>query len=253
MSRPWLLIQLSDPHIGAASMDGDAVKRLRAAVDSVRSLPDRPDAVLVSGDLTEAAADTEYELVRELLAELEQPVYVLPGNHDDRDSLRRHFDVPGGAGAPVQYTVDHGPLRLVVLDSTRPGEARGELDSQRLAWLDDALKAAPDRATLIALHHPPLVTGIAPWDEIGLPAGDRHALAEVLRRHPQVRRLVAGHVHRTMVADLAGVSVLAAPSTYFQARLHFAAEAIEPAAEPPGFAVHAFLDGQLTSHIQPMG
>jgi Icc protein len=253
MTRPFLLLQLSDPHVGATWGDGDPVAGLTRTVESVRRLPDRPDAVLVSGDLADHAADGEYEFVRELLARLDVPVYVLPGNHDDRDTLRRHFDLPGAIGTPVQYAVDLGPLRLVVLDSTRPGEDRGELDRQRLTWLDAELAAAPDRITMIAMHHPPLSTGIAAWDEIGLPAADRGALGEVLERHPQVRRLVAGHVHRTIAAELAGRAVLAIPSTYVQARLNFSSDEIELVAEPPGFAVHALRDGELASHVQPVG
>jgi len=215
-------------------------------------MPDVPDAVLMSGDLADNAADAEYELVHELLAQLGAPVYVLPGNHDDRDALRRHFDLPGAVGTPVQYTVALGPLRLVVLDSTRPGEDRGELDADRLSWLDAELTGAPDRVTLVALHHPPVSTGVAAWDEIGLPAADRRALGAVLDRHPQVRRVVAGHVHRTMTAELAGRAVLVAPSTYIQTRLNVNSQEIETAAEPPGFAVHALLDRELASHVQPV-
>ena len=252
VTKPFLLVQLSDPHIGATWADGDSVAGLRAAVESVRRLPDVLDAVLMSGDLADNAADGEYELVRELLAQLGVPVYVLPGNHDDRETLRRHFNLPGAVGTPVQYAVNLGPLRLVVLDSTRPGEDRGELDTGRLRWLDTELARAPDRLTVLALHHPPVSTGIAAWDELGLPAADRRALGDVLERHPQVRRIVAGHVHRTMTAELAGRAVLAVPSTYVQTRLSFNSDEIETAAEPPGFAVHALLGGELASHVQPV-
>ena len=252
MARPFLLVQLSDPHIGATWADGDPVAGLRAAVESVRRLPDAPDAVLMSGDLADNAADAEYELVHELLGQLGAPAYVLPGNHDNRDALRRNFELPGAVGTPVQYAVELGPLRLVVLDSTRPGEDRGELDADRLSWLDAELKGAPDRVTLIALHHPPVSTGIAAWDELGLPATDRRALGAVLDRHPQVRRVVAGHMHRTMTAELAGRAVLVVPSTYIQTRLNFNPQEIETVAEPPGFAVHALLDGELASHVQPV-
>ena len=74
MTRPFLLVQLSDPHIGATWAGGDPVARLSAAVESVRRLPDPLHAVLMSGDLADNAADGEYELVRELLAQLGAPV-----------------------------------------------------------------------------------------------------------------------------------------------------------------------------------
>ena len=252
ISPPFLLAHLSDPHIGAEWADSDPVAGLAAAVESVRSMRPQPDAVLVSGDLADNATDAEYERVRELLAPLKAPLYVLPGNHDDRRALHRHFAVPGAGGEPVQYSVDLGPLRLVVLDTTRPREDPGALDAERLAWLDAELAAAPEVPTLLAMHHPPLVTGVPAWDELGLPAADRRALGDVVARHRQVRRLVAGHVHRTITAELAGRAVLSVSSTYVQARLNFDSEEIELAAEPAGFALHAVLDGELISHVQPV-
>jgi 3',5'-cyclic-AMP phosphodiesterase len=253
MSPPFLLVQLSDPHIGGEWADGDPVRGLAAAVESVRALRPRPDAVLVSGDLADHAADAEYERARELLVPLEAPLYVLPGNHDDRSALRRHFGISGAGDEPVRYSVDLGPLRLVVLDTTRPGEDPGALDAEQLAWLDAQLAAAPETPALLAMHHPPLLTGIPAWDEIGLAAADRRALAAVVSRHPQVRRLVGGHVHRAITAELGGRVVLSVPSTYVQARLNFETQKLELAAEPAGFGVHAVLDGELVSHVQPVG
>jgi 3',5'-cyclic-AMP phosphodiesterase len=251
--RPILLVQLSDPHIGATWAAPDPVGGLAAAVESVRQLPNRPDAVLVSGDLAENATADEYAVVRGLLDRIGVPVYPLPGNHDDRATLRQAFELQGDATAPVQYAVDVGPLRLVVLDSIRPGEDRGELDRERLAWLDETLMAAADRSTLIAMHHPPLVTGSAVWDAIGLPAADRLALGEIVARHPQVQCLVAGHVHRSIAAELGGRVVLAVPSTYVQAALDFEADRIVLSDDDPaGYAVHAHVDGGIASYIQPV-
>ncbi len=93
MTKPFLLVQLSDPHIGATWAGGDPAAGLKAAVESVRRLPDVPDAVLMSGNLADHAADAEYEFVRESLEQLGAPVYVLPGNHDDGTST---FPEPWG-------------------------------------------------------------------------------------------------------------------------------------------------------------
>jgi 3',5'-cyclic AMP phosphodiesterase CpdA len=252
MARPFLLVQLSDPHLGADWLGCDPVPRLAAAIEAVGALRPEPDAVLVSGDLAEHGADAEYEQARELLGRLRAPVHVLAGNHDDRAALRRGFGVAGAGGEPVRYSVDLGPVRLVALDTTRPGEDPGALDAERLAWLDAELGAAPGAPTLLAMHHPPLVTGVPAWDAIGLPAADRQALGAVLERHRQVRLVAAGHVHRAIGAELAGRPVLAVPSTYVQARLSIGSNELELADEPAAFAVHALVDGELVSHLQPV-
>lgn len=252
MSSPFLLVQLSDFHIGGGWADGDPVAGLAAAVEAVRAIAPRPDALLVSGDLADGGADAEYERVRELLAPLGTAAHVLPGNHDDRAALRRQFGLPGAGAEPLCYAADLGPLRLVVLDSTIPGEDGGALDGGRLEWLERELAAAPAQPTLIALHHPPLLTGVPVWDAIGLAEAGRRGLGEVVARHPQVRRIVAGHVHRTIAGLLGGCAVLTVPSTYVQGRLDFSARELQLADEPAGFAVHAVLDGEVSSHIQPV-
>jgi 3',5'-cyclic AMP phosphodiesterase CpdA len=251
VSRPFLLAQLSDPHVGAVWAGGDPAAGLAAAVETVLSMPVQPDAVLVSGDLSDNATDAEYEQVRDLLAPLRAPLYVLPGNHDDRGILRRHFEVPGAAGEPVQYSADLGPMRLVVVDTTLPGEVPGALDAERLARLDGELAAAPGAPTLVAMHHPAFATGVPAWDALNLPVSDRAAFAEVLGRYPQVQRVLAGHVHRTIAGQIAGRVALTVPSTYVQGRLTFAEE-IEIADEPAGFALHAVVDGEVVSHVQPV-
>ena len=251
--RPsFLLAQLSDPHIGGTWAGEGSVAGLAAAVESVRKIRPQPDAVLVTGDLADHAGDGEYDQLRELLAPLEAPFYVLPGNHDDRRALSRHFDVPGSDGEPVQYSVDLGPLRLVLLDTTIPGDDAGALGPERLDWLDSELAAAPEQLTLVATHHPPLLTGVAVWDAMGLAPSDRHGLGAVIERHPQVRRLVCGHFHRAITAELAGRTVLAVPSTYAQFRLGFTPDGIELSTEPASFVLHAVMDGELISHFQPV-
>jgi 3',5'-cyclic-AMP phosphodiesterase len=252
MSRPFLLLQLSDPHIGATWAEGDPVAKLAAAVDGVLALDPSPDAVLVSGDLADHAADDEYEQLRALLERIDAPAYVLPGNHDDREALHRHFGVPGTGGEPVRYDVDLGPLRLVVLDTTIPGEDGGALDQRQLGWLDETLAAAPDVPAVVAMHHPPFLMGIPPWDAIALRPADRERLGEVLGRHAHVERVVAGHVHRAIATKLAGRPVMSVPSTYVQGLLDFGATELALSDDPPGFAVHALLDGDLVSHVQPV-
>jgi 3',5'-cyclic AMP phosphodiesterase CpdA len=252
--EPFLVAQLSDPHVSDG--DGERARMLADAVRAVAALEPAPGAVLVTGDLTEHATASEYERVRELLAPLTAPVHVLAGNHDERAALRAAFPLADGAaaGEDYRYATRCGPLRLVGCDTTDPGRVEGRLGPDRLAWLDARLAEERETPTIVAMHHLPLLMGIRSWDAIGLTDGDRAALAEVVARHPQVRRIVAGHVHRTAFATLGGCPVFACPSTWIQALLDFGhPDRMEVVPEPPGFALHVAVAGELVSHVQPVG
>jgi len=249
MTDPVLLVQLSDLHIGGSENGVDPIPRLEAVIEAVRGLPNRPDAVLVSGDLTDDGEGGGYRIAREMLARLEVPLHVLPGNHDDRGRIRAAFDLPGEGDEPVNYSVDVGELRLVLFDSIVPGRDPGSYDPGRLAWLDRELAAQPERPTVLAVHHPPLATGVAEWDAINLDRCDREALGEVVARHPQLRAIVGGHLHRVAASTLSGCPVLAAPSTYLQVLPNYYRDEVE-FVDPPGFAIHVWADGELASQVQ---
>jgi Icc protein len=230
-----VLAQLSDPHMRLPPEDHGAGPALEAAVRAVLRLEPLPDAVIVTGDLADGAREAEYERVRELLAPLPMPVHLLPGNHDD----------PAAVGA--SYAVRVGDLRLVVCDSTIPGRDDGEVD---LEWLESSLDEDRSTPTIVAMHHVPVLTGIGGLDAIGLV--NRDTLGALLERSPQVRRVIAGHVHRGAFGILGGCGVVACPSTNLQAKLEIGAEGFTIVREPPAFAVHALLDGELVSHLQPV-
>jgi 3',5'-cyclic AMP phosphodiesterase CpdA len=238
-----ILAQLSDLHLRAEADDRGAARALRTAVDAVLALRRLPDAVLVSGDVGERGDAAEYALARELLAPLPMPIHVLAGNHDDHEALSEAF------GTPVRYTASVGELALVVCHTPLPGRLEGRLD---LEWLEAELEAARGGPVVIAMHHPPLLTGIPVLDEIGLTAEERAGLGDLLTRFPNVRRVVAGHVHRTAFAVLGGCGVVTAPSTNLQARLEIGARAFDFVPEPPGFLLHVELGEELVSHLQPL-
>lgn len=233
-----MILQLSDPHIGAP--DGDPEGDLARAVARARELAPAPDVVLVSGDLSEHGAPGEYARVRELLAPLGAPILALPGNHDDSAMLREAF--------PARIHED-GPIRVLTLDSRRPRRDDGALGAEQLARLDADLADGDGRPAIVALHHPPIATGMPFLDDIGLDPGDGAALGEIAARH-RVARIVAGHVHMTAQGLLGATPVLTCPSTWrLRARLRLGAPGYEIEDAPAGFALHVLADGGLTSHV----
>jgi 3',5'-cyclic AMP phosphodiesterase CpdA len=170
------------------------------------------------------------------MARLTMPIHIVAGNHDL-------------LAERTQFAVEAGGLRIVGCDTSVHGRDDGSLDVDALAARLDEDRETP---TIVAMHHPPLDIGL-PWlDEIGLPRADRDALAALLRRSPQVKRVVAGHVHRALSATLGGVGVVTCASTNIQAALDFEADEMALTSEPPSFLVHALLGDELVTHVQPV-
>jgi 3',5'-cyclic-AMP phosphodiesterase len=231
-----MLAQLSDPHI---RLGDDAPDRaLAAAVAAVAALDPAPDAVLVSGDLADSGDPREYARVRELLAPLPMPYHVLPGNHDDVAALEAEF-------GPAEYAVDAGDLRLVAVDSTIPGgPGDGRIPLERIE-----ARLNGGKPTIVAMHHAPLVTGVAAMDALGVPREDREGLAALLQRHPEVKRIVTGHLHRSIVGAAGGVPIFVCPGVHLQLEVDFKGGEIGTNDDPPGYALHLLLDGEVTSHV----
>lgn len=231
------------PAIRAAETNLLTERALRA----VRDLRPRPDALIISGDLTNNGLPAEYACLAEMLARLvEMPIYVIPGNHDDRAAMREHLaHLPGVTSDPefIQYTVDNLPVRLVMLDSWIKGSAAGELCDKRLAWLDRTLAAEPDKPTMVVVHHPSFPCGIRHMDQIIL--RDPAAFNAIIAGHPQVARVLFGHHHRQITANIGGHAIgIVGPGVAHIVELELFNDA--PAAwtlEPPAFLLHAWVEG----------
>lgn len=254
-----LIAQLSDPHLrtGGVLYKGivDSAATFRAAIRQVVQLRPRPDLVVLTGDLVDEGTAAEYAVAMDLLAALDLPFVAIPGNHDERAGFRQAF--AGRAWLPAEGPIhvvagDHGPVRVLGLDVTVPGEHHGMVDDAAATWLTAALAAEPERPTLLLLHQPPIMSGIPYLDEFRCFGEAR--LAEIVARFPAIVRIACGHVHRFMLADFAGRSLCTAPSTATAIALRLDPDA-RPASylEPPGFLLHHWSGAGLVTHLVPIG
>lgn len=259
MSR-FLLAQVTDLHIKAEGKLSyrrvDTAGALGRCVEHLLALPQVPDAVILTGDLTDFGRPEEYAQLARWLSRLPMPCYLMPGNHDDRETMRAAF--PDHAylrqrNQTLDFVIDDWPVRLVALDTVIPMKSGGTILPDQLGWLDAALSAGKARPTIVALHHPPFSTGIGHMDDIGL--ANAAALEAVIRRHPQVELVIAGHLHRAIQTRFAGTVASTCPAPAHQVALD-----LDPAAasrfvmEPPGFQLHLWREGLgVVTHTVAIG
>lgn len=217
---PVHFAQLSDTHVVADDSDEvlyvDNNGQAAAAVAAIASESTPVSAVLATGDLTQWGTDAEYDKLAELLAPIEVPILPIPGNHDKRAGLRRCFpDHPWPSPTlssedHLSWVVEVEGVRIVGLDTTIPGDPGAAFDEEREEWLRNVLSASRPGPTLLAMHHPPFVTGIDWMDASGFIGLDRFVavIAEA-----SVDRIICGHLHRPMSSMVAGVSAEVGIST----------------------------------------
>ena len=166
----------------------------RAAVAEVLALGggSGPDAVVVKGDLTAEGTEAEYEAFLDCYAPFGDRLTHVRGNHDGYH---------GGtfAAFSTQEVVLPGAV-LAVLDTTRPGDASGQVTADQLDWLDE-LGARADRPVLVFGHHHPWDPGSnsRPASYFGISPDDSERLVEVVARRPSLVGYFAGHTHRNRV------------------------------------------------------
>lgn len=256
------IAQISDLHIKSPGRLAygrvDTAKALERCVAALNAFLPRPDFVVISGDLADTPSHEEYEHLGRLLRSLELPFAGIPGNHDSREMMRAAF--PGAAFAfpsgPLNQRIAVGGIDLVLLDSSVPGKPHGQLNAATLQWLDRTLALSADRPALLFLHHPPFPAGIWHMDRQNLQnAGD---LAEIVRRHPCVRLIATGHVHRATLTSFAGILTTICPAPNHAVDLDLA-KLREPSfkVEPPAFHLHTWFPGeglgQIVTHHVPIG
>jgi 3',5'-cyclic AMP phosphodiesterase CpdA len=250
-----IIAQITDTHaLPEGRKLGDLIDsngQLEAAVSGLNALSPSPELVLVTGDLTDDGEPESYAALRARLVALHSPFYLIVGNHDRRQALIDAF--PDHAYLPrtgfLHYVIEDHAVRLIGLDTLLEGREDGALCEERLSWLDAALRARPERPTLIFMHHPPFESGIWWMDAMGL--SGKAGLRAVLGRHPQVCLVVCGHVHRPFHSRVGRTPVAVAPSTAWQVHLDLVPESPPHAAlEPAAALLHIWNGDSFVTHTR---
>jgi Icc protein len=251
-----LIAQITDIHLGFERDNPGEMNRLRLdqAVAMLCAMDPRPDFLLCTGDLTDRGDQPSYERLREALQPLPFPHYLVVGNHDLRGPLLNVFPETKTADGFVQYVLDDGPLRLIVIDTMEERRHAGAFGPERARWLQARLAEKPDKPTLIVMHHPPVITGID-WMTLGPEETWAPRLTAIVARHKQVVGAICGHMHRPIVAPWAGTTLRACPSCAPQVVLDLKPMDLSHPddrpliqEEPPAYALHMWTPQGLITH-----
>lgn len=250
-----IIAQISDSHISADYPARAA--HLSACVAHINALPEPPDVVVHTGDIVHDGTTAQYAIAVDILAQLKAPLFVIPGNKDDRALLLRAFAplncpvVPRLAAAPapndrhgdqpsdfVQYAVDDFSLRMIFLDTLHTGSNKGQFCRQRLAHLQDMLAAGRNQPQVIFMHHPPFeVTAFSDsfqftdWSDV------THLERLLTEQSPNLVKVICGHVHRETTGQICGYDVSTMASVAVDLRY---GDYPEEARDAPLYHLHRF-------------
>lgn len=240
-------VWLSDFHFTAGGLVSghDPRVRAKAAVDIVNAHHTDAEAVIITGDLVNRRAAEDYIALKSYLDELRLPVYLIPGNHDDRELMRRVF---GLDGAFIQHDLRSADARLLCVDTLKPGESGGAYCRERRDWLTASL-TEDSSPTYLFMHHPPMRLGLPMQDQDMMEDGE--AFLDLISAFPHVRHMFIGHVHRPISGAVRNIPFATNRAVLYQAPAPWPDwdwNSFAPPAEPPGLGVIDIVGDQAVLH-----
>jgi Calcineurin-like phosphoesterase len=212
-----LFVQLSDTHIGFnKEANPDVNGTLGQTIDIVNALPQLPQLIVHTGDITHLSRPAEFDLAQQLLSRLRvTELHTVPGEHDTSDpGVSEYFSRFGSAsGNKGYYSFDHAGVHFIALINVLEFKAGGlgTLGAAQLAWVQADLRARASSTPIVVFAHMPLWTIYEPW---GWGTGDSGALFEELRRFGSVT-VLNGHIHQIVQKVEGAMTLHTARSTAY--------------------------------------
>lgn len=223
------LVQITDTHL-YGHPDGKLLglntrESFQFVLDLVKQNHPTPDALIVSGDISQDLSLESYQYLHQHIQDFECPKFLFEGNHDHPDYIK---EIAQG-NEYTEQVIRSEHWQLILLNSQAPSKVHGILAAEQLQLLERSLQERPDLHTLVSFHHHPIPMGSAWLDKIGL--HNNQALLDIITQYSNVRCVLWGHVHQESDQEINGVRYLSSPSTCIQFKpdsVDFAIDDIAP-------------------------
>jgi 3',5'-cyclic-AMP phosphodiesterase len=210
-------VQISDSHMGFnKAANPDVVGTLQAAIAKINALPDAPEFMLHTGDITHLSRPAEFDQVQQLLQSAKpKEIFFVPGEHDvledDGAQYRERFGKnTKGSG---WYSFDKKGVHFVALVNVMNLKAggMGSIGAEQLAWMQDDVAHLSSSTPIVVFAHMPLWNIYPEW---GWGTDDSAQALSYLRHFGSVT-VLNGHIHQTMQKVEGNVTFHTAASTAF--------------------------------------
>lgn len=212
-----IIAQVTDTHIARSAPDAERrAADLARTIADINTLDPPPEAIIHTGDMVHGGEPEDYAVAASLLAGARAPVYVTPGNRDDRENLRHAFPrLPWRASrcGSLGYVIEDLPVRLLALDSLSSSSNKGDFSAERARELIEAIETETTKPVAVFLHHPPIVVPVGPDPVNFITEPAMACLQRALGHSGRVIGVFCGHVHRSTGGRIGDIPVMVAPST----------------------------------------
>ncbi len=173
--------------------------------------------IVITGDLCDSASKSAYEELKSEISKIDLPIYLLVGNHDDRELFGKFFPSFINHGF-VQYSIKIKNRAFLFLDTLVENHSYGSLCEKRIDWLKKRLKEYKDSEIYIFMHHHPVKSGLFEMDnEADFKTSEE--FWELLESSGSVKHIAFGHLHRIFHGVKNGISFHSTRGTAFEVAL----------------------------------
>ena len=217
VAKGFSFLQISDSHVGFAKpANPDAKATYQEAVSKIIAMPQKPDFIIHTGDITQLSKDQEFDDAEQIIKQAGLTVFHVPGEHDmlDEGAGKAYLDRFGkGTKGAGWYSFDHKGVHFVALINVVNLKAggMGNLGGDQLEWLEKDLAARPSSTPIVVFAHIPLWTVYADW---GWGTDDAAQALTYLKRFGSVT-VLNGHIHQITQKVEGNVHFHTARSTAF--------------------------------------
>jgi 3',5'-cyclic AMP phosphodiesterase CpdA len=204
-----IIVQISDTHVALDTPDAEQrLRDFKVTIADINTLDPAPDVIIHTGDIAHNGRQDEYAAAMRILGQAQAPVYVVPGNKDNRVNLRAAFSSYGYLARDsefISYAIESHPVRLIAVDTLNLRSNKGDFCPERVKRFIDLADAETTKPIAVFTHHPPFEVTVGP-DRLHFETPEMmERLRAALQHSGRVTAVFSGHVHRGTAGHVANI------------------------------------------------